>query len=309
MVNAKTSLLFVLCFCSSFALNKPAVLAAAPLTVGAAAPLTVALASGRRFTAELDRRTDDTQLWLRWKGRAGHVLRPIDWTCVEWAELDGDIFTGRELREALAVLREALPPAPFAAGMAEERLTDNPSPLGAGSGGLAPASPCLPPPPAWVAAHQFEPPRVRSVAIEARVANWDGDVEADGLVLDIFPLDGAGFVLPVRGTIQVELIGEEAGPTRSRQPYAVLGRWTEQVCPVDFHAYGARYKLPFRQVHPEFDLRWASKGLVHVRLSVPGEGVFETSQSMVRVRPHSAIRDHLEQATGQRFFAQERTGR
>jgi len=309
MVNAKSRLLFVLCFCSLFALNQPAVFGAGPLTVGGASPLTVALASGRHFTAELDRRTDATQLWLRWNGRAGHVLRPVDWACVEWAELAGDIYTGRELREAIAVLREALPPASVASGIAEERLTDGSPPPGVGPGGLAPPPPCMLPLPVWGAAHQFEPPRVRSVAIETRVANWDSDVEADGLVLNVFPLDGAGCVLPVRGTIQVELLGEDAGLARSRQPYAVLGRWTEQVCRSEFHADGACYQLPFRRVHPEFDFRWASQGLVHVRLSVPGEGVFETSQSMVRVRPYSAIRDHLEQTTGQRFFVQERTGR
>lgn len=311
MVSTKTCLCFILILCGAVSLwGGPSALAWGKTpAVGPAMPLTVALASGRRFTAELDVRTDDHQLWLRWNGRSGHLLRPIDWERVERVELGGETYTGRELQEAIALVREAFP-SPSPAGAPAALLASYPTPLDAGPMVLPPpALALLPPPPPFVAAHQFEPPRVRSVAIEARTANWDSDVEVDGLLLDIFPLDGAGFILPVRGTIQVELIGEETGTARSRQPYAVLGRWTEQVCPVDFHSYGARVKLPFRQVHPEFDLGWAPKGLVHVRLSVPGEGVFEASQSTIRVRPASAMRDRLEQATGQRFFELERTGR
>lgn len=314
MANTKTSLFCILLLGSAISLlGEPSQPAWGKMpTVGPAVLLTVDVTSGRRFTAELDVRTDARQLWLRWNSRSGHLLRPIDWERVERVELRGETYTGRELREAVAVAWETLPaPPPSPASFPEALQTSHPEPLDAGLVVVPPLSspPLLPPPPSFAAAHRFEPPRVRSLAIEARIANWDSDVEMDGLLLDIFPLDGAGFVLPVRGTIQVELIGEETGTTRSRQPYALLGRWTEQVCPVDFHTYGARYKLPFRQVHPEFDLRWAPKGLVNVRLSVPGEGVFESSQSMVRVRPFSAIRDRLEQTTGQRFFEEERTGR
>jgi hypothetical protein len=301
MTRIKTSLSSLLILAGVLgALNPPAA-AAWGMTpeAGTGDRLTVEVASGRRFAAELDVRTDADQLWLRWNGRSGYLLRPIDWDRVQWVELNGEVYTGREVQEAVALIRETTPtpeiilaPAAMPTAPPDLCLTAGP----------------LPPPPSYVAAHRFEPPRVRSVAIEAHLANWDGDVEADGLLLDLYPLDGAGFVLPVRGTLQVELIGEATGSARSGQPYAVLGRWTEQVCPVDFDASGARYKLPFRQTHPEFDLRWAPKGLVHVRLAVPGEGLFEASRSMVRIRSASAMRDRLQQAAGQRFFSFERTG-
>jgi len=72
---------------------------------------------------------------------------------------------------------------------------------------------------------------------------------------------------------------------------------------------GAVYRLPFQAVHPEFDTDWAAHGLVHVRLTVPGHGVFEASQEVVRIRAFSPIRDELEMSTGRRFFPIERTGR
>jgi hypothetical protein len=311
-VSTKTSLRLLL-FCAVFSLFGSSGTTAWGQTPVAppATPLTVELASGRRFTAEVDVRTDSHQLWLRWNSPSGYLLRPIDWPRVVRAELDGATYTGRELHEAVMLVRETYPISPPAPGICLVQplatgVVPAECPHHHGLNGIPPGP--MPPPPPFVAAHLFEPPRVRSLAIEARVANWDNDVEVDGILLDIYPLDGAGFVVPVRGTIEVELIGEETNPSRSQQSFAEAGRWTEQVSPIDFQAYGARYRLPFRQVHPEFDLRWAPKGLVHVRLSVPGEGLFEASRSMVRIRPYSALRDQLQQTTGQRFFASERTG-
>ncbi|MFH1923324.1 MAG: hypothetical protein ABIP48_25965, partial [Planctomycetota bacterium] len=77
----------------------------------------------------------------------------------------------------------------------------------------------------------------------------------------------------------------------------------------EFGLLGAKYRFPFQAVHPEFDLELAPYAAVHARLSVPGEGVFEATESDVRVRPYSATRDHLQYTTGQRFFPLERTGR
>jgi hypothetical protein len=257
--------------------------------------VTVELASTRRFTAELDPRTDASQLWLRFPGRSGYMLRPIDWDRVVRAEYAGLSWSGRELHEAVAVLREAFPVAN------ETSLV----PLPRAAAPVAGPDSCPPPEPASPGG--WETPRVRSLAVEIELVNWDGDVEADGLLLNLYPLDEHGLVIPVRATIDVELIGEQIDRAR-QQPFARMERWTEQVCVEDFFRFGAQYRLPFRQVHPEFDLSWAAKGLVHVRLNVPGEGVFEASASGVRLRPFSELRDRLQQATGQRFFEVERTG-
>ena len=150
---------------------------------------------------------------------------------------------------------------------------------------------------------------VRSLAVDAWVSNWDSDVEVDGLVVEVRPLDAHGAVVPVHGVLEVKLIGWPIDITTAGQPPVRLGRWTQLVRPAELGSLGGRYRLPFQSVHPEFNLQWASYGAVCARLSVPGQGVFEATQSSVRIRPYSAVRDHLQQVTGQRFFRVERTGR
>jgi hypothetical protein len=86
-----------------------------------------------------------------------------------------------------------------------------------------------------------------------------------------------------------------------------LGHWERPVDPGDFGPGGAVYRLPFQEVHPELDTSMAPRGAVHARLSVPGQGTFEATSSMVRIRPYSAIRDALQRETGFRFFPQEWT--
>jgi hypothetical protein len=147
------------------------------------------------------------------------------------------------------------------------------------------------------------------VRIDAYVANWDQDVEVDGLVVHVFPLDCDGLVTPVDGTLNVTLVGQQLGAVRDREPFPHLGQWTRAVCLEDFGPAGAVYRLPFQAVHPEFDLRVSSGALAHARLIVPGSGTFEDSQATLRIRPYSAFRDHLQQRRGTRFLPVERTGR
>jgi hypothetical protein len=150
---------------------------------------------------------------------------------------------------------------------------------------------------------------VRSLAVDAYAANWDGDVEVDGLRVQLRPLDATGEVVPVEGTLEVTLIGWRTGRTNSRQPPVRLARWTRPVHSAELGPFGIEYRLPFQSVHPEFDLRWAPHGTVHARLSAPGQGVFDVTESTVRIRPYSAMRDHLEYVSGGRFLPVERTGR
>ena len=149
---------------------------------------------------------------------------------------------------------------------------------------------------------------VRSLAVDAWVANWDDDVEVDGLVVQVIPQDDYGSMVPVRGVLEVNLLGERRGALKHRQSFVGLGRWTRRVRHDDFGPSGAVYRLPFQAVHPEFDLSKEPYGAVHVRLTVPGHGVFDATADMVRIRPYGTVRDHLQQATGERFFRTERTG-
>jgi hypothetical protein len=86
-------------------------------------------------------------------------------------------------------------------------------------------------------------------------------------------------------------------------------RWTRAINVDDFGRGNACLKLQFGAVHPEFDLDWIGVGLVHVRLVVPGDGVFEDSVDGLRIRPYAPLRDRLEMNTGRRFVRTERVGR
>ena len=297
----KTNLPISLLSCVIFILvhAPPPVAAEAPNDQGAEQRVTVELLSGRTFTTEIDPRTDQTRLWIRHDIESGYLLRAIDWDRVVGVEILGEHLSGDELRSVVCELRRLFP--------ARAESDTVPSRIVLSHTESPPYSSPAPVPPK--SAGRVTQPKVRSLAVEARIGNWDGDVEADGLILDVYPLDATGEVVPIRGTLQVDLTAERTGVVKRRQPFAQLGRWAERVSPEDFDTYGARYRLPFQSAHPEFDLDWSPYGAVHARLSVPGQGVFESTEAMVRIRAYSAVRDQLQLTTGRRFFDVERTGR
>lgn len=252
--------------------------------------ITVELASGRSFMAAVDAHSDGSTLWLRHSLGSGFILRPIDWRRVVRAEIDGQSVSGEELRRSAGVIPGARPLDEGASAPSQIVL------------GPAQGEPCVRP------SRTLPVAEVRSLAVEACLGNWDGDVAVDGLIVEIEPRDVQGTTVPVFGTLEVELIAERVGVVQRPEPFYRLGRWTQVVRPEDFGSYGARYRLPFQAVNPEFDLRWAAHGAVHARLSVAGSGVFEQTDSTARIRPYSAVRDRLEETTGRRFFSGERTG-
>lgn len=148
-----------------------------------------------------------------------------------------------------------------------------------------------------------------ALTIDARVANWDGDVEVDGLIVEIRPLDAEGGVIAVDGTLEISLLGWRSGTSGFEQVPVRVGRWTKRLRQDEFGPLGAHFRFPFQSVHPEYHLDWAPHGGVHARLSVPGQGVFEATDAAVRIRPYSAFRDRLQHTTGGRFVPLERTGR
>jgi len=260
-------------------------------------PITVELASGRSFTAALELGDDAEHLWLRWqKGRAV-LLRPVRWERVVRAEVAGETLDRDDLRRLVDQMRAETPFEP-------EPDAKNGVIVMRGTSRASGSTPAPPPPP-----EAPPPPRVRSIAVDAVPANWDGDVETDGLVLHVSPLDAQGRLVPVRGRLEVELIGQpDRLVLREGRPFERLGYWTRQLRPEDFGPYEATVRLPFGRAHPEFDTDVAPLGAAHVRLSVPGQGTFESTAGMVRIRPYSAVRDRLQQTTGHRFFPGERTG-
>ena len=253
--------------------------------------VTVQLDDGTHLTAQVDTRTDDDRLWLRFGGGSVIVRRSFAWNHIAAARHDGrsiDFDTVKSLaseviRKAPVVREKIEPPRGELSYAAQARTV-----LGFGH-------------------------RVSTVNFDAHLANWDGDVEFDGIALWLFPRDAEGRITKVRGTLNVELVAQRKVPfvevpasgglTTQR-----IGQWTISVDPRKVSDDGILVKLPFRTIHPEFDSTWSSHGLLHVRLTVPGQGVFEHSFDALRVRPFAPQRDQRERQGEPRFLPTERTG-
>ena len=261
-------------------------------TLGAAERVTVFVSSGRTFSGQVDRRTNDVSLWLRTGGDSSELLRPIDWYAVRSVKAGGRQFSTAEFRDEIEQWKST--------GVHDDRLkTDSertPTQKVAISESLPVPLPVI-------------PERARSVKIDARIANWDDGVEMDGLLISVYPIDGQGQVVPVDGTLEVELIGEGPGSVVQRQVFPLLGRWVRKVSHDEIGPQGNVYQLPFQAIHPEFDLKYGAVGLVHARLIVPGQGAFETTSDATTLRPYNPVRDRLQSIQDERFFPNERTGR
>jgi hypothetical protein len=151
--------------------------------------------------------------------------------------------------------------------------------------------------------------QVCSISIDTHVGHWNRTVESSGMVLHLYPIDGIGQVIPVDGTLDVDLIADVHPGAPQGTPLPRIARWTVRVCPDQFGPNGAVFKLPFQSYHPDFDLPLGPYGAVHATLSIPGNGSYEATDAMVRIRPYSAVRDNSQQINGSRYFDVERVNR
>lgn len=153
--------------------------------------------------------------------------------------------------------------------------------------------------------------RVSQLQFDVWLGQWDDDVEADGLVVEIAPCGADGQVVPVHGMLEVILVIPPRGCTQSLEQKSLQQRWVQRVRPEDFSPLTgkAQYRMAFgsAQRNPEWNLALAHYGAVTAQLNVPGQGTFAATVGSVRVRPWSPVRDRLEQSTGERFFPWERT--
>jgi hypothetical protein len=257
------------------------------------------VSSGREFQGTIDRSSTAQQLVLR-TGRDGVTIRrPIAWQRIVRAAVDGAETDLAKLREIAAASQGTEDRQREARRISIRSL----------------AAPIAEPVEPLVA--EIPPPQVRMLAFDAYVANWDGDVETDGLVVELTPLDSERYLLPVQGTVEVEFFAPQRriqldlAPMSGGDTVELVERWTVAVSPADFARGAARLRLPFGAIHPELNPNWTAwwYGIVHVRLAAPGYGVFEASRDSVRVRPFAPTRDQLEMNTGQRFLPTENLGR
>lgn len=267
--------------------------------------VSVKLASGRWFTGEVDARTDTEQLWLRFGDSTTSLVRPIRWSCVEFGSIAETALALPEFKEhamSLATSHNVFEPQVSEAATSAGRPTDI-------------SRDDRPDAKKTAVQNLTRRNLLAAVDFEAYIANWDNDVENDGLILHLQPRDDQGEILRmVHGTLHIELITTlHAEPHNSfrRQGRQIvnLGTWTKHLVQNHVDTKGILVKLPFQAHHPEFSSRMGTHGLVHVKFVVPGQGAFEASQDSIRVRPFSPLRDLREQQHDRRFFSNEGTGR
>jgi hypothetical protein len=254
--------------------------------------VTVQLASGRIIAGVIDARSDAKQLWLRRGDDEVSVTRLIEWTSIASAAQDDEPIDLDDLK-TLAAKVAARP-------QVATPLIQQPKWRGVIAAPIAEDQP------------REEPlPPIRSLAIDAYHANWDADVESDGLIIVVYPLDSNGMIVPVNGTLEVELVAPEVrrfqdAPHGRGLTLERIGQWTAAVNADEFGPRGVRIQLPFQALNPEFESQILPQGLVHARLVVPGQGTFDTTADFVRLRPWSPLRDKLWRDTGRRFLPTER---
>ena len=201
----------------------------------------VQLTSGRVFTGDIDSRTDRARLWLRHSLGAGSVLRPIDWVRVVRVKLGEEVYSGQQFHRAVSALPQTSP--------TDSALNTEPSEIVLGPAQTEPKPP---------RSRSTTASEVRSLAIEARLANWDADVEADGLIVHVFPLDLQGAPVPVHGRLEVTLMAEQVGVVQAARtvppasadysPRRQFGRVLDAFCVKGRISCGAGIRPPFPQV-------------------------------------------------------------
>jgi len=277
------------------------VVAIAPVALAQHSDVSVRVKSGRTFVGQIDAQTDARELWLRFDAEGAAIYRPIRWHRVVSATVDGQQLSAEQLQSHVAQRWSRrtvalLPPESSVATWGANGTTSN-------SRHAEPEQPAL---------GAVAP--IRSLTAEAFAANWNNTVDADGVVVEISPRDAQGRPTEVEGVLEATLIGEQTVNT-SIVPHSAglivreLGRWSTNVRPEDFGGGTAAFRFPFQAIHPQFDLDIGRFSLVHVRLTVPGQGVFERTVENVRIRPYSIVRDEIQRQTGQRFLPNERTSR
>ncbi len=272
----------------------PTAIARAADTLPLGGTLTVRVTSGREFRGWMHERTTTRQLWLQSGSGAMSVLRPIDWSRIVDIETPGKIWPVAQFKAAAMAAAARADQDPF---------RDDPQQPAAQP--VKGKRQSVPEP-----ADKPESEPIRSLDVQVELGHWNAGTEASGLLVMIQPLDAAGQPQPVSGTLELSLHGQRFVPLVDGEQFPELARWTHMVANDDFTAGRAVYSLPFQALHPEFNVDLGTLGLVHARLTVPGEGVFEASSGAVAIRQPNAVRDRLQtQQSGQRFFYDELTGR
>lgn len=265
----------------------PVVCCAAEVAQNELPLLAVKISNSRTYRGNLDPKTTADGLWLRFGSSAAIIRRRFEWELVDEVTADGRKLSPQEVMNLVA---GAQPPA----NRATNRIEIAPSEL-----------PLSNPPP------RLERQRIVDVIFDVALGNWDQDVETDGLLVQVTPIDEYGVPVEVTGTLNTELfanyrIDQDSAPHGRGSEVRTVGQWSVRLDQLAADGNGVWIRLPFQASMPETDTRWAPFGLVHFQFVVPGSGVYYRSIDGLRIRPWAPFRDGLERKSRERFLQTER---
>jgi hypothetical protein len=242
----------------------------------------VTLSSGRTFTGTVDRLTNNDTLWLRMAVDEAVVRRPIAKDAVRSLQTASGPVTWTDVLKLAADdhVQESTAGERVVANRASaSRDTQRPSVIA-----QAPA-------------------RVATLRADAQVGHWDADAPLDGLLVYVTPLDALGRPLAVTGTVEITWTGFRPRstidpPSRGEKITMTLGNWTETLPAADDAHPPYLLRLPFQQFDPDREPNVPNYSLVHVKLIVPGHGIYSTTVDGVRVRQWAPFRDALRHVDG-----------
>ena len=260
-------------------------------------PILVELADGKRVTASLDSRTNPEMLWLTTSLGRGKFCQSIPWSDVSRIEIAGHEFEGNIVHAAVALICQTLHER-LEVSFPLTRIDSETIETGTWQQPGEQAKP-----------HQHVPAhKVQAMSVSAWLANWDQDVAADGLMMELTPYDSWGNPVSCDGTVNFSL---QAWKTSGRDRHLEIRpeRWSRSVRESEFTSGSLRFRLPFRTIQPQRNSDWWPHGVLLVRLAVPGSGVVERTLSDLRLRYAEPMRDTWEQYTGHRNYPGENVHR
>lgn len=157
--------------------------------------------------------------------------------------------------------------------------------------------------------HRRPSPKVVSLSVRARLANWDADPQPDGLLVELTPLDANGDFAAVSGNVDLVLYGErhqQGGKAHEdREPVFILEKTTKLLRTAHASSDAYHLRLPFQKFDPNRDFSIGEYGILEARLSLPGQGVFKASDDWAQLQDSSRTRDNLQQLAGSRYLRSE----
>lgn len=262
--------------------------------------VTAILRDGRSVFGVVDTRTDADYLWLRRTSGGFDLVSGFAWNDV----LEGRTASGQLDR---STFRD------WASGKKQPgRLFAEIEPTATVDHQPASAQ-LLPEPSASFKAPRPDTLPLKTLIVQAELAQWDKDVQPDGLRIFVSPLDARGRIVPVDGRIEFTLVIQteqlDGRLSPLQKPEFLEGDRISYIVKRDHFSSGPGfYELPFDKWHPDFDPNIAFEGLLYARLSVPGKGVFEASDARVCLRELSRFRDQLQYFTPGRYWPLESSG-